>query len=78
MKKNEMKVYLTEILFEEYMQSDDALKTPLRKISEECFFDYFEKMEAGIANPEDLGELQYNALKAGFFAGFEMAKALLS
>ena len=77
-KKNERKNELLGVLFSEYVNSEEAMNEPHRKTSEDFCYEMFKKMEAGTANPEELGELQCNAMKAGFYAGFEMAKALLS
>lgn len=74
MKKVNVKVI--EKLFDEYLESDLAKLSDLDREQQDTFNSYYDGMKAGEANPEDLSDVQYMALKAGFYAGFRKAEEL--
>lgn len=73
MKKTSAKVI--EKLFDEYLENDLAKLNDLDRKQQDTFNIYYSSMKAGEADPEDLTDVQYMALKAGFFAGFRIAEA---
>ncbi len=65
-----------EKLFDGYLESDLAKLSDLDREQQDTFNSYYDGMKAGKADPEDLTDVQYMALKAGFYAGFRKAEEL--
>ncbi len=63
-------------MFDEYLESDSKTWSALDREQQETFNAYQDSIKAGGADPEDLADVQYMALKAGFFAGFRIAEEL--
>lgn len=74
MKKTVEKVI--EKLFDEYLENDLAKLNDLDREQQDTFNAYQDSIKAGDADPEDLTDVQYMALKAGFYAGFRKAEEL--
>lgn len=67
---------LIQKMFAEYLESDSETWNALDMEQQETFNVYQDRIKAGDADPEDLADVQYMALKAGFFAGFRIAEEL--
>lgn len=65
-----------EAMFNEYLERYSDAWNELDQAQQDAFNTYHDRMEAGEADPEDLADVQYMALKAGFFAGFRKAEEL--
>ena len=65
-----------EKLFDDYLESYSDTWSALDREQQDTFNAYQESIRAGNADPEDLADVQYMALKAGFFAGFRTAGKL--
>lgn len=63
-------------MFDEYLESDSETWSALDREQQETFNAYQDSIKAGNADPEDLADVQYMALKAGFFAGFRITEEL--
>ena len=63
-------------MFDEYLESDSETWSALDREQQETFNAYQDSIKVGNADPEDLADVQYMALKAGFFAGFRIAEEL--
>lgn len=67
-----------EKLFDEYLENDLAKLNDLDRKQQDTFNAYQNSIKAGDADPEDLTDVQYMALKAGFYAGFRKAEELVA
>ncbi len=74
MKKAEKR--LIQKMFDEYLESDSETWSALDREQQETFNAYQDSVKVGDVDPEDLTDVQYMALKAGFFAGFRIAEEL--
>ena len=65
-----------EMMFNEYLEKFSDKWSDLDRKQQDTFYAYQDKIKAGEADPEDLADVQYMALRAGFHAGFRIAEKL--
>ncbi len=62
--------------FNDYMEKYSDTWSELDREQQNTFDVYQESIKEGKADPEDLADVQYMSLKAGFFAGFRAAEKM--
>lgn len=67
---------MIEKMFDEYLESSSETWGALDREQQDVFYAYQDRIKTGEADPEDLADVQYAALRAGYFAGFMMAERL--
>lgn len=66
-----------EAIFVSYIEGNKDLRSELDDKVEEQFSKFSEKLDDDTTDFEALTDLYYNAMQAGFYAGFNAAKELL-